>query len=384
MIRSVIKPPAGWGRARIPTLPGGGAGRQTDSATAPPARGRFPRAFDLRSEELAPWLLSGTAALGYRDGVRRYLVERLISAAFVLVGVSFIVFVLSRLVPGDPAQVMLGPLATPGELAALRERFGLDRPVPIQYGRWLSNVVQGDLGRSIMLHRPVLPEIWERFRATVILAAGGMLLAFPLGVLVGIAAAIRPGSVLDRVSRLVATLSISMPAFWFGLLLVIGFSVRLRWLPGTGMYSPIGGGGVGDLLQHLMLPAITLSLVPLAVVSRLTRSNMLDAMDQDYVRTARAKGASEGRVVARHAFSNTLVSLLTVIGLQVGFLLAGAVYVEVVFSWPGIGFMMVNAILTRDYPLVQGGVLLIATSYVAINLATDLLYTCVDPRVRYT
>ena len=316
--------------------------------------------------------------------MKRYLVERLISAAFVLVGVSFIVFVLSRLVPGDPAQVMLGPLATPRELAALREQFGLDKPILVQYGRWLSHVVQGDLGRSIMLHRAVLPEVWERFRATVILAAGGMLLAFPLGVLVGVVAAIRPGSGLDRLSRLVATLSISMPAFWLGLLLVIGFSVRLGWLPGTGMYSPVGSGGVGDLLAQLVLPAVTLSLVPLAVVSRLTRSNMLDAMDQDYVRTARAKGASERRVVGRHALSNTLVALLTVIGLQVGFLLAGAVYVEVVFSWPGIGFMMVNAILTRDFPLVQGGVLLIATSYVVINLATDLLYTCVDPRVRYT
>jgi peptide/nickel transport system permease protein len=316
--------------------------------------------------------------------MRRYLVERLVSAVFVLVGVSFIVFVLSRLVPGDPAQVMLGPLATPDELAALRERFGLDQPILVQYGRWLSHVAHGDLGRSIMLHRAVLPEIWERFRATAVLAAGGMLLAFPLGVLVGVVAAIRPGSGLDRLSRLVATLSISMPAFWLGLLLVIGFSVRLGWLPGTGMYSPVGQGGLGDLLEHLVLPAITLSLVPLAVVSRLTRSNMLDAMDQDYVRTARAKGASEGRVIARHALSNTLVSLLTVIGLQVGFLLAGAVYVEVVFSWPGIGFMMVNAILTRDFPLVQGGVLLIATSYVVINLATDLLYTCVDPRVRYT
>jgi peptide/nickel transport system permease protein len=316
--------------------------------------------------------------------MRRYLVERLVSAVFVLVGVSLIVFVLSRLVPGDPAQVMLGPLATPAELAALREQFGLDQPILVQYGRWLSRVAHGDLGRSIMLHRAVLPEIWERFRATLVLAAGGMLLAFPLGGLVGVVAAIRPGSGLDRLSRLVATLSISMPAFWLGLLLVIGFSVRLGWLPGTGMYSPVGHGSLGDLLAHLVLPAITLSLVPLAVVSRLTRSNMLDAMDQDYVRTARAKGASESRVIARHALSNTLVSLLTVIGLQVGFLLAGAVYVEVVFSWPGIGSMMVNAILTRDFPLVQGGVLLIATSYVVINLATDLLYTCVDPRVRYT
>jgi peptide/nickel transport system permease protein len=316
--------------------------------------------------------------------MRRYLVERVASAVFVLVGVSFIVFVLSRLVPGDPAQVMLGPLATPSELARLREEFGLDRPILVQYGRWIARVAHGDLGRSIMLHRAVLPEVWERFRATAILAAGGMLLAFPLGILVGVLAAVRPGSRLDRLSRIAATLSISMPAFWIGLLLVIGFSVRLGWLPGTGMYSPVGDGGLRDLLAHLVLPAITLSLVPLAVVSRMTRSNMLDAMDQDYVRTARAKGASESRVVARHAFRNTLVSLLTVIGLQIGFLLTGAVYVEVVFSWPGIGFMMVNAILTRDFPLVQGGVLLIATSYVAINLATDLLYTCVDPRVRYT
>ena len=238
--------------------------------------------------------------------MRRYLVERIVSAAFVLVGVSFIVFVLSRLVPGDPAQVMLGPLATPSELASLREQLGLDRPILVQYGHWLSHVVRGDLGRSIMLHRAVLPEIWERFRATVILAAGGMLLAFPLGVLVGVLAAVRPGSRLDRLSRIVATLSISMPAFWIGLLLVIGFSVRLGWLPGTGMYSPVGNGGPGDLLTHLVLPAITLSLVPLAVVSRLTRSNMLEAMDQDYVRTARAKGASERRVIGRHALSNTL------------------------------------------------------------------------------
>jgi peptide/nickel transport system permease protein len=315
--------------------------------------------------------------------MRRYLVERLVSGAFVLFGVSFIVFVLSHLAPGDPAQVMLGPLATPRELASLREQLGLDRPILVQYGIWLSRVAQGDLGRSIMLHRAVLPEVWERFRATIILAAGGMLLAFPMGVFVGVLAAIRPGSLLDRLSRIVAMLGISMPAFWVGLLLVIGFSVRLGWLPGTGMYAPVGTGGLGDLLSHLVLPAITLSLGPLAVVSRLTRSNMLDAIDQDYVRTARAKGASECRVIARHAFSNTLVSLLTVIGLQVGFLLAGAVYVEVVFSWPGIGFMMVNAILTRDFPLVQGGVLFIATSYVTINLVTDLLYTCVDPRLRH-
>jgi peptide/nickel transport system permease protein len=196
-------------------------------------------------------------------------------------------------------------------------------------------------------------------------------------------AATRPGSAVDRLSQVVAMVGISMPAFWVGLLLIIGFSVRLGWLPGTGMYSPAGDGGAGDLLAHLILPAVTLSLVPLAIVSRLTRSSMLDVIAQDYVRTARAKGASEPRVIGWHAFRNTLVALVTVLGLQVGYLLAGAVYVETVFAWPGIGFMMVNAILTRDFPLVQGGVLLIATTYVAINLATDLLYAVVDPRVRH-
>ncbi len=315
--------------------------------------------------------------------MRRYVAQRLISVAFVLIGVSLIVFLVLHLTPGDPAQILLGPLATPEELKALREQLGLDRPVLIQYGRWLSHVVQGDFGRSITLRRPVLPEVWGRFKATVVLATGGLLVAFPLGVLVGVLSAVRRGSAVDRLSQVVAMIGISMPAFWVGLLLIIGFSLKLRWLPGTGMYSPAGEGGLADLLIHLILPAITLSLVPLAVISRLTRSNMLDAIAQDYVRTARAKGASERRVITRHALRNTLVPLVTILGLEVGFLLAGAVYVETVFSWPGIGFMMVNAILTRDFPLVQGGVLLIATTYVTINLATDLLYSYVDPRVRY-
>ncbi|MGQ0568156.1 MAG: ABC transporter permease [Armatimonadota bacterium] len=315
--------------------------------------------------------------------MRRYVAQRLISVAFVLLGVSFIVFLVLHLSPGDPAQILLGPLATPGELTVLREQLGLDRPILVQYGRWLSQVVRGDFGRSIVLHRAVLPEVWGRFKATVVLAAGGLVLAFPLGILAGVLSAVRRGSALDRISQVIAMIGISMPAFWVGLLLIIGFSLRLRWLPGTGMYSPAGDGGLGDLLIHLILPAVTLSLVPLAVVSRLTRSNMLDAIAQDYVRTARAKGAPERRVIARHAFRNTLVPMVTVLGLEVGFLLAGAVYVETVFSWPGIGFMMVNAILTRDFPLVQGGVLLIATTYVTINLATDLLYSYVDPRIHY-
>ena len=315
--------------------------------------------------------------------MRRYLAHRLASALFVLVGVSFVVFLALRLAPGDPAQILLGPMATPAELTNLRAQLGLDKPMLVQYGRWAARAARGDLGRSIMLRRAVLPELWRRFQATLVLASGALVLAFPLGVLLGVLSANRPGSRVDRLSQIVAMVGISMPAFWVGLLLIIGFSVWLGWLPGTGMYSPTGDGGARDLLTHLILPAVTLALVPLAVVSRLTRSNMLDVIAQDYVRTARAKGASEARVIGWHAFRNTLIALVTVLGLEVGYLLAGAVYVETVFSWPGIGFMMVNAILTRDFPLVQGGVLLVATTYVMINLATDLLYTWVDPRVRH-
>ena len=315
--------------------------------------------------------------------MRRYLAQRLASALFVLVGVSLVVFLALHLAPGDPAQILLGPMATPAELGTLRGQLGLDQPVLVQYGRWASRAAQGDLGRSIMLRRPVLPELVGRFRATLILAGGALLLAFPLGVVLGVLSAARPGGRLDRLVQLVAMVGISMPAFWVGLLLIVGFSVRLGWLPGTGMYSPTGDGGAIDLLRHLVLPAVTLSLVPLAVVSRLTRASMLEVIGQDYVRTARAKGVREARVIGWHAFRNTLVAIVTVLGLEIGYLLAGAVYVETVFSWPGIGFMMVNAILTRDFPLVQGGVLLVAAVYVLINLATDLLYAVVDPRVRH-
>jgi len=315
--------------------------------------------------------------------MRRYLAQRVASACFVLVGVSFVVFLALHLAPGDPAQILLGPMATPRDLAALREQLGLDRPLMVQYWRWAESVARGDFGRSIMLHRPVLPEVWRRFQATAVLAGAALFLAFPAGVALGGLSAVKRDSRLDGAAQVVAMIGVSMPAFWVGLLLIIGFSVRLGWLPGTGMYAPAGDGGLADLLAHLILPAVTLSLVPLAIVSRITRSNMLEAIAQDYVRTARAKGASEARVIGWHAFRNTLVSLVTVLGLEIGYLLAGAVYVETVFSWPGVGQMMVNAILTRDFPLVQGGVLLVAGIYVTINLATDLLYAVVDPRVRH-
>jgi ABC-type dipeptide/oligopeptide/nickel transport system permease component len=299
----------------------------------------------------------------------------------VVIGVSIVVFGLVHITPGDPAQIMLGPNASVEEVAVLRHQLGLDRPVVLQYGMWASRVVRGDLGDSIVLRRPVIGEITSRFQNTALLAGAAILVSFTAGIALGILSAVRRGSALDRFVMLLATFGLSLPSFWFGLMLIILFSVRLGWLPGTGMTSAVDGGGFGDVASHLIMPAVTLAVVPLAVIARYTRSSMLEVLGQDYVRTARAKGLSERTVTWRHVFRNTLVALVTMLGLQVGFLLAGAVYVENVFSWPGIGQMLVDAILKRDFPLVQGGVLLVATVYVLVNLLTDLLYAVLDPRI---
>lgn len=313
----------------------------------------------------------------------RYLAQRLIFVVFVLLGVSLLVFVVTRLTPGDPARVMLGPRATDEQVEQLRRSYGLDQPVSVQYGLWLSHVVRGDLGESIQLHRPVTQEIEDRFRGTVILAAAAMVLAFGGGILVGIISALRANSLVDRLTMLVALLGISLPPFWVGLILIVIFSLGLRLLPGAGMFSPTGGGDLRDLLAHLILPSLALAVVPLAVIARLTRANVLEVIGALYVRTARAKGLPERTVVLRHIFRNTMVATVTILGLEAGWLLAGTVYIETVFSWPGIGSMLVTAILQRDYPLVQGGVLLVAGVYVLINLATDLLYVYLDPRLSH-
>jgi peptide/nickel transport system permease protein len=315
--------------------------------------------------------------------MQRYLLQRLVFVVFVLLGVSLLVFVVTRLTPGDPARVMLGPRATDEQVAALRTAYGLDQPLFVQYGAWLSHIARGDFGDSIQLHRPVVAEVWERFRGTLILALSAMLVAFTAGLSLGVFSALRANTLSDRAAMLVALLGISVPPFWVGLLLVVVFSLGLRWFPGTGMFSPTGGGSLPDLLSHLVLPTIALAVVPLAIIARLTRANVLEVVNQLYVRTARSKGLPESSVVWRHVFRNTLVGTVTILGLQAGWLLAGTVYIETVFSWPGIGAMMVNAILQRDFPLVQGGVLLVATIYVLINLVTDVLYVYLDPRLRY-
>jgi peptide/nickel transport system permease protein len=313
--------------------------------------------------------------------VAQYLIRRFLWMIVVVIGVSIVVFGLIHITPGDPAQIMLGPNAGVEEVQALRRQLGLDQPVVLQYGIWASRVARGDLGDSIVLRRPVLGEITSRFKNTALLAGAAVVISFTIGPALGILSAVRRGSALDRFVMLFATFGLSLPSFWFGLMLIILFSVRLGWLPGTGMTSAVDGGDALDIAKHLLMPAVALAVVPLAVIARYTRSSMLEVLGQDYVRTARAKGLGERSVTWSHVFRNSLVALVTMLGLQVGFLLAGAVYIENVFSWPGIGQMLVDAILKRDFPLVQGGVLLVATVYVLVNLLTDLLYAVLDPRI---
>lgn len=321
------------------------------------------------------------AAVG-GGGLQGYVLRRLLLAVPVLFGVSLLVFAVMHLAPGDPAAIMLGAQATREDVTRLHRELGLDRPLVVQYARWLGRVVQGDLGRSIPLGREVLPEVLTRFRATLILTGGALLVALAIGVPAGIVSATRQYSWLDRLSMGIAVTGVSLPVFWTGIMLIIVFSLMLRWLPSAGMYSPYGGD-VTDLLWHLVLPAVTLGTASAAALARMTRSSVLEIVRQDFVRSARAKGLAERAVVGRHVLKNAVNPVVTVLGIQVGTLLGGAILTETVFSWPGLGSMMVRAIQARDYPLVQGGVLLIATTFVGVNLLVDLLYAVFDPRIRY-
>lgn len=322
------------------------------------------------------------AAVG-GHGLQGYVARRILLALPVLVGVSLLVFGVMRLAPGDPAAIMLGAQATAEDVARLRRDLGLDRPVAVQYLQWMGRVLQGDLGRSIPLGREVLPEVLLRFKATVLLTSGALLIAVALGLAAGIVSATRQYSWLDKLSMAIAVTGVSLPVFWTGIMLILVFALSLRWFPSAGMVSPYGSGGGADLLWHLALPAVTLGTASAAAVARLTRSSVLEIIRQDYVRAARAKGLAERAVIARHVLKNALNPILTVVGVQVGYLLGGAILTETVFSWPGLGSMMVRAIQARDYPLVQGGVLLIATTFVVVNLIVDLLYAVFDPRIRY-
>jgi peptide/nickel transport system permease protein len=333
--------------------------------------------------------------------VIRYTLRRILALVPVLIGVSVIVFLFLHLIPGDPAAAMLGEHATPDALQNLRKAYGLDEPWPNQYLLFVNHIVHGDLGRSIRSNNPVLTELGQRFPATAELTLVAMLFAVVIGLPAGIISAWRRGSIFDNASVLIALTGVSMPIFWLGLMLAWFFGVQLKILPfsarlDTGVsFTPITNfllldailkGNVnvlGQTIKHLLLPSLALSTVPMAIVARMTRGAMIEVLHQDYVRTARAKGLRDRIVVVSHAFRNALLPVVTIVGLQVGTLLSGAILTETIFSWPGIGRWVYESIQFRDYPVVQSMTLVIAVIFVLANLLVDLSYAWLDPRVRY-
>jgi len=303
--------------------------------------------------------------------VRRYLLGRVFHAALALLGVTCVAFLLVSL-SGDPAFILLTPEAGEEQRAAFRRLYGLDQPLPVQYARYVRHVAQGDFGTSFAFERPALTVVLERVPATLELTAAAVVLAVAFGVPAGIIAAVRPGAVLDRTVMAIVLLGQSVPTFWLGLLMIRVFAVNLHWLPVSGR---------GTWL-HLAMPAVALALFLAALLARITRSEMLEALAQDYVRTARAKGLAERSVTVQHALSNALLPIVTLIGLQLGALLGGAVITETVFAWPGVGTLVFDAILRKDYPVVLAAVQLVAVGFIVINMSLDLLYGYLDPRLR--
>ncbi len=344
----------------------------------------------------------------------QYVLRRLLGLIPVLLGIAFLVFMMLRLIPGDPATIILGERSTDQQRINLRAQLGLDQPLffnttgegnlfDSQYFSFMGRTLRGDLGTSIMRRTSVADELKTFFPATLELTIAAMLIATTVGIITGVLSATRRGSLFDAGSMTFALVGVSMPIFWLGLMLQYLFAVNLGWLPISQRLSPdLSRGFQGitglytidgllrgrpeitlDALRHLLLPAVTLATVPMAIIARMTRSAMLEVLGQDYMRTARAKGLRDQVVVVRHALKNALLPVVTVIGLQLGLLLSGAILTETVFSWPGIGTWILNGILARDYPIVQGGVLFVATVFVLVNLLVDLSYAWLDPRIRY-
>jgi peptide/nickel transport system permease protein len=304
--------------------------------------------------------------------MHRYLVRRLLLTIPVLLGVATLVFSLIHFIPGDPAQAMLGEGAAPEDVAQLRARLGLDRPLLVQYGSFLQGLAHGDLGVSLRNDQPVLQQIVERMPATAELAFASMAVAVLIALPLGIIAAVWRGTAVDYGAMTLSLVGISIPNFWLGPLLAIVFAVELGWLP-------VGGRGT---LAHLVLPAVTLGAALAAILARMTRASLLEELREPYVLAARAKGVSRTRAILHHAFRNSLIPIVTILGLQFGVVLTGAVITETIFAWPGIGRLLIQSISFRDYPTVQGCVLLIAVTYVGVNLLTDLTYGFLDPRIR--
>lgn len=333
----------------------------------------------------------------------QFLTRRFLLVLPAFFGVTILTFVLIHLIPGDPVLMMAGERGmSPERHAQFRAQMGLDKPLPVQYLHYVGGVVQGDLGRSIVSKRPVTEEFFTLFPATVELSLCAITFAILLGIPAGVLAAVKRGSILDHSVMAVSLTGFSMPIFWWGLLLILLFSVQLGWTPVSGRISalywvqPVTGfmlidtlfsdeqGAFSSAVSHLILPTIVLGTIPLAVIARMTRSATLEVLREDYIRTARAKGLSPLRVVTVHALRNALIPVVTVIGLQVGVLLGGAILTETIFAWPGVGKWLVESIQRRDYPAVQGGILLVATVVIMVNLIVDVLYGIINPRIRHT
>ena len=330
-----------------------------------------------------------------------FILKRLGGLLPTLIGITLVAFGLIRLIPGDPIEVTMGERRLDPEAhAALVKQMGLDQPLPVQYWHYVSQLLQGDLGQSLVSREPVATEFAALFPATVELALAALLLAVALGLLLGVLAGLKRGSLLDQGVMGVATVGYSMPVFWWGLILIMFFSVQMSWTPISGRIGiefevpPISGfmlfdawmseeeGAFRSACLHLLLPALVLGTSTMAVVARMTRSSMLEVLREDYIRSARARGLSPSRVVFVHALRNALIPVLTVIGMQAGSLLAGAVLTETIFSWPGIGKWLIDSIGRRDYPVVQAGILISALTFIAVNLAVDILYGVINPRIR--
>jgi len=332
-----------------------------------------------------------------------YIIKRLLNLLPVLLGITLLVFLFLHLIPGDPATVLLGERATPEQVEALREQLGLNQPLPLQYLTFINNLLHLDFGSSIISGIPIIDEIKTRFPATFELSLAAMIVAVILGIPAGIVAAVYKNHPADNLTMIGSLLGVSMPVYWLGLLLIYLFAITLNWFPPSGRISieaglnfqPITGfylldailkfdiNLLQDVLAHLILPALTLGTIPLAILARITRSSLLEVLSQDYIRTARAKGIPEHWVILRHGLKNALLPVVTIIGLQFGTLLGGAILTETIFSWPGIGSWIYEGILARDYPVVQGGVVVVSVIFVLVNLLVDISYALFDPRIKY-
>ncbi len=312
----------------------------------------------------------------------RFIVIRLLMIIPIMLGVSFFVFILAHLAPGDVTTTLTGPYATEEVREQLRETLGLNLPLPVQYGRWLGQMLQGEFGTSIANRRMVSELIFPKFASSAILALTSAALAYTIGLLVGIFAAARPYRSFDRISLAVTLMFGSMPPYWLGLLLVLLFSLTWRWLPATGMTKIIDGGGAVDVLAHLVLPTIAAAAAPAAIIARTVRATMLEILNQNYIKVARAKGIRRNVILRKHALRNALPPIATICGLQLGYLLGGVLFVEVIFAWPGIGYQLWQAIQARDIPTIQGASLIVAIAFVLVNLAVDVFNAYTDPKIR--